>query len=153
MPGAPFIINKLGRRYRTPFLNLPETPFTVMSIFQSRAVKKRLETAFADREPLDEQSFYETYFKSQDIPADVVAKVRRVLEEEFDVDLSRLSAEDDFARNLSFIAEYGSLDAVEVVIRLEEEFSIQITDEEAQYTTTVAGIVNMVWDKVRQREA
>ncbi len=124
-----------------------------MSIFQSRAVKKKLEAAFAGREPLDDQTFYAKYFRSRGVPVDVVTKVRRILEEEFDVDLSRLSAEDDFARNLSFIADYGSLDAVEVVMRLEEEFNIGISDAEAEHTTTVEGIVNMVWHKLRQREA
>ena len=124
-----------------------------MSIFQSRALKKKVEAAFAGRGPLDDQTFYETYFKSRGVPADVVVKVRRILEEEFDVDLSRLSAEDDFAQNLSFIVDYGSLDAVEVVIRLEEEFGLKISDAEAEHTTTVEGIVNMVWNKLRQREA
>lgn len=124
-----------------------------MSIFQSRTVTKKLDAAFAGREPLDEQSFYEAYFRSRGVPSDVVTTVRRILGEEFDLDLSRLSAEDDFARNLSFIVDYGSLDAVEVVIRLEEEFDIKITDAEAQNTTTVDGIVNMVCDKLRQRGA
>jgi len=123
-----------------------------MSIFQSRTVKRKLEAAFAGREPLDDQSFYEMYFRSRGVSAEVVAGVRRILEEEFDVDLSRLSAEDDFARNLGFIVDYGSLDAVEVVIRLEDEFHIKITDAELQYTTTVEDIVTMVWNKVRQRE-
>ena len=124
-----------------------------MSIFQSRAVKKKLEAAFAGREPLDEQTFYEKYFRARGVPADVVIKVRRILEDEFDVDLSRVSAEDDFARNLRFIVDYGSLDAVEVVMRLEEEFDIKISDAEAEYTTSIEGIVNMAWNKLRQREA
>lgn len=124
-----------------------------MSIFQSRAVKKKLEATFSGREPLDDQSFYERHFSSRGVPADVVVKVRRILEDEFDVDLSRVSAEDDFARNLSFIVDYGSLDAVEVVMRLEEEFSVKISDAEAEHTTSVEGIINMVWNKLRQREA
>ncbi len=124
-----------------------------MSIFQSRSVKKKLEAVFAGREPLDDQTFYERHFRSRGVPADVVVKVRRILEDEFDVDLARLSAEDDFARNLGFIVEYGSLDAVEVVVRLEEEFGIKISDAETEHTTTVEGIVSMVWNKLCQREA
>ncbi len=124
-----------------------------MSIFQSRVVKKKLEAAFAGRGPLDEQTFYERYFKSRGVPAGVVIKVRRILGEEFDVDFSRVSAEDDFAVNLSFIADYGSLDAVEVVMRLEEEFGIEISDAEAEQSTSIEGMVNLVWNKLRQREA
>lgn len=120
-----------------------------MSIFQSRAVTKKLDAEFSGREPLNDQSFYEMYFRSRGVPPDVVITVRRILEEEFDLDLSRLSAKDDFARNLSFIVDHGSLDAVEVVIRLEDEFGIKITDAEAQQTTTVEDIINMVSDKVR----
>jgi|ERR1700754_985250 len=124
-----------------------------MSIFQSRAIKKKLDAAFAGRERLDEQTFYERYFRSRGVPADVVIKVRRILEEEFDIDLSRVSAEDDFARNLRFIADYGSLDAVEVLLRLEEEFGIEINDAEAEQSTSVEGMVKLVWNKLRQREA
>jgi acyl carrier protein len=137
------------KRY-APYLSLLRL---LMSVFQLRAVTKKLDAAFAGREPLDEHTFYETYFQSRGVPSDVVATIRRILEEEFDLDLSRLSAEDDFARNLSFVVDYGSLDAVEVVIRLEEEFGIKITDAEAQHTTTVEGIVNLVCDKLRQRGA
>ena len=124
-----------------------------MSIFLSRAVRKKLEAAFTGRESLDDQTFYEKYFRSRGVPADVVIKVRRILEEEFGVDLSRVSAEDDFVRNLSFIADYGSLDAVEVVMRLEEEFGIEISDAEAEQSTSVEAIVNLVWNKLRPREA
>jgi acyl carrier protein len=124
-----------------------------MSIFKPREVKKKLEAAFAGREPLDEQTFYERYFKERGVPADVAAKVRRILQEEFGVDLSRASAEDDFAGNLSFIAEYGSLDAVEVLIRLEEEFGIEISDSEAEQSTSIESLVKLVWNKVRQRGA
>ena len=124
-----------------------------MSIFQSRRVNKKLDAVFAGRPPLDDEHFYDKYFRSHGMPPEIVGKVRRILEEEFDVDLSRLAATDDVARNLSFIVDYGSLDAVEVVIRLEDEFGIAITDTEAAQTTTVYGIVNLVWDKLRQSGA
>ena len=118
-----------------------------MSIFQSKLVKDKLDEAFTGREPLGDSSFYEKYFAASGVPQFVVVKVRRILEEEFDVDLSRLSAADDFAKNLSFVADYSSLDAVEVVLRLEEDFGIEISDAEAEQTTTVEGIIKMVSKK------
>jgi acyl carrier protein len=124
-----------------------------MWIYESRAKKKKWEAAFAGREPLDEQGFYERYFQARGIPADVVKKVRRVLEDELDADLTRLKAEDDFTQNLSFFFDYDSLAGVKIVERLEEEFSIKITDAEAGEAHTVEGIVNLVWAKIRQRAA
>ena len=36
-------------------------------------------------------------------------------------------------------------------MRLEKEFDIKITDAEAERTTTIDDIVNLVWFKVRER--
>jgi acyl carrier protein len=68
-------------------------------------------------------------------------------------DLSRLAAEDDFKKNLSFFWQFESVADVEIVVRIEEEFEISITDYEAERTQTVEELVNLVWQKVRQRAA
>ena len=122
-------------------------------LWESRAKKARIEAAFAHREPIDERTFYERYFQSRGVPAFVVIKVREVLEYELEADLSRLSADDDFTRNLSFFWDYDSLANVKIVEHLEEEFRIKITDAEAERTHTVADIVNLVWLKLRERAA
>ena len=124
-----------------------------IAIWTAKAKKKKIEEAFAGRPPLDERTFYETYFESRGVPFFVVSKVRQILESELGADLSRLSAADDFSRNLSFFWDYESAAAVEIVVRLENEFEIKITDAEAQQTTTIDDIVNLVWLKVRQRAA
>ncbi len=74
--------------------------------------------------------------------------MRKILEDELDADLSRLSVEDDFSQNLSFFWAYDSMADVEIVTRLEEEFRIKITDAEAGRTHTVEDIVNLVWNKL-----
>lgn len=114
--------------------------------------KRKIEEAFAEREPLDEHTFYEKYFRARGLPANIVLKVRRILEDELNADLSRLAAEDDFSRNMSFFWEYDSMADVEIVTRLEEEFGIKITDAEAKQVRTVEAIVNLVWGKLCQRE-
>lgn len=124
-----------------------------LSLWEGRAKRKKMEVAFSGREPLSEDSFYERYFQPRGVPADVVIKIRRILEDELNADLSRLSAEDDFSRNLSFFWEYDSLSDVEIIMRLEEEFGIQITDAEAEKSGTVEGIVSLVWSKLHPREA
>jgi acyl carrier protein len=115
--------------------------------------RKKIEEVFADRQRLDERAFYERYFQSRGIPFFVVSKVRAILEEELRTDLSRLSAGDDFKKNLSFFWQYDSMADDEIVSRLEEEFNIKITDVEAGKTNTVDDLVNLVWLKVQQRTA
>ena len=124
-----------------------------MWLWEAREKKKKIAAAFADREAVDERTFYERYFQNNGVPADVAIKVRRILEDELGVDLSRLTAEDDFTRNLSFFWEYDSLTDVEVVMRIEEEFGIKISDEEAGKTHTVKNLVDLVWYKLGQRAA
>jgi acyl carrier protein len=124
-----------------------------MWLWESRAKRKKLEETFADRQPLDERTFYERYFQARGVPFFVVSKVREILEEELDADLSRLSAEDDFKKNLSFFWRYDSMADVEIVVRLEKEFDIKITDAEAEKTNRVEDLVNLVWFKLQQRAA
>jgi len=122
-------------------------------IYESRDRKKRYEAAFAGRDPFEHKSFYEECFQSRGIPADVVIKVKRILEEVLNDDLSRLRAEDDFTRNLSFFFQYDSMADVEIVQRLEADFKIEISDKEAGDAHTVEDIVNLVWSKLCQRAA
>ena len=100
-------------------------------IYESRDKRKKYRAAFGGREPLDEQAFYESHFQTRGVPVDVVVKVKRVLEDVLNDDLSRLRAEDDFNHNLSFFFQYDSMASLEIVERLEEEFSISISNEEA----------------------
>ncbi len=120
-----------------------------LGLWQARAKRKKIEKAFANRRPLDERAFYERYFESRGVPFFVASRVRKILEDELDADLSRLSVEDDFSRNLNFFWDYDSMVDVEIVTRLEEEFRIKITDAEAGQTRTVEDIVNLVWNKLR----
>jgi acyl carrier protein len=51
----------------------------------------------------------------------------------------QLGVKDDFANDASFVDDLGadSLDTVELVMALEEEFECEIPDEEAEKITTV----------------
>lgn len=126
---------------------------TPIWLWQYRARRKKIEEVFGKRQALDERTFYEKYFESQGVPFVVVTRVRKILEEELHADLSGLVAEDDFKKNLSFFWQFESMADVEIVVRLEEEFEIKISDAEAEHTHTVADLVNLVWSKVSQRAA
>ncbi|MFL6211474.1 MAG: acyl carrier protein [Pyrinomonadaceae bacterium] len=115
----------------------------------ARAQRRKLDVAFAGREPLDGPTFYERFFRTQNIPVEIVMTVRRILEEEIGVDLSRLHADDDFTGNIRFLLESDGLIGVEIVMRLEAEFKIKIDDAEAESAHTVRDIVELVWRKLQ----
>jgi hypothetical protein len=71
---------------------------------ESRAKRKKIETAFAGREKRNTETFYEKHFQAKGVSKDVVYKIKEILEEELGADLSRLEASDDFTENLKFLA-------------------------------------------------
>ncbi|MCZ6600969.1 MAG: acyl carrier protein [Acidobacteria bacterium] len=71
---------------------------------------------------------------------DVSAKVKSIIVEQLGVE------EDEVKDNAKFIDDLGadSLDTVELVMALEEEFSIEISDDDAEKIMTVQDAVTYV---------
>lgn len=61
-------------------------------------------------------------------------RIRDLVANHFEVDPTSVTAETSFVRDL----DADSLDMVEVVMVMEEEFRVQIDDEDAERITTVA---------------
>lgn len=72
-------------------------------------------------------------------------RVKKVLVEQLDI------SEDEVTLSASIIDDLGadSLDVVEIIMHLEEEFDIEIPDEEAVRIATVQQIVDYVDEKIR----
>ncbi len=114
----------------------------------------QLDEIFDRRSQLTEKDFYEKYFEDKDVPFLVVLKIRQILEDVLDADLSQLSAEDDFFKNLNFFWQYDSLADVEMFEQIEEEFDIEFhqSDFSNLDTLTIKQIVDIVWEKVQEKE-
>ena len=71
---------------------------------------------------------------------DVFQKVKEIIVERLSVD------EKDVTKEASFIDDLGadSLDTVELVMALEEEFGLEIPDEEAEQIVTVGDAVKYI---------
>lgn len=77
--------------------------------------------------------------------AEVDAKVKKIISEQLGV------AEADVKSESSFVNDLGadSLDTVELVMALEEEFGIEIPDEDAEKIATVQNAIDYIKAKAK----
>lgn len=67
-------------------------------------------------------------------------KVKEIIVDRLDVEESKVTMEASFKEDL----EADSLDVVELVMELEDEFDMEISDEEAEKINTVGDAVNYI---------
>jgi acyl carrier protein len=75
---------------------------------------------------------------------EIFNKVKTIVAEQLSVEPSEVTPEANFANDLSA----DSLDVVELVMALEEEFDIEIPDEAAEEIKTVQNAVDYIGGKV-----
>jgi len=74
----------------------------------------------------------------------VLEKIEALISEQFGVDKSGISLNTSFVEDLNA----DSLDVVEFIMALEEEFDIQINDEDVENIKTVGDVVNYINEKL-----
>ncbi|HLR24095.1 MAG TPA: acyl carrier protein [Pseudogracilibacillus sp.] len=75
--------------------------------------------------------------------SEVFDKVKEIIVDQLDVEESAVTMEASFNDDL----EADSLDVVELVMELEDEFDLEIADEDAEQIKTVGDAVNYINDK------
>jgi acyl carrier protein len=90
----------------------------------------------------DCQSLREGFLRS-DMSEEVFEKVKKIVAEQLGVDEADVKPEASFANDLGA----DSLDTVELVMALEEEFDIEIPDEAAESIGTVQAAVDFIKEK------
>ncbi|TFB23242.1 acyl carrier protein [Filobacillus milosensis] len=72
--------------------------------------------------------------------AEVFDRVKQIIVERLDVDEAKVTNDASFKDDL----EADSLDVVELVMELEDEFDMEISDEDAEKIQTVGDAVNYI---------
>ena len=72
----------------------------------------------------------------------IFEKVRSILAEQLGADAEDITLDTNIMKDL----EADSLDVVEIIMAIEDEFEIEIPDEDAEQLQTVAGIVKYIED-------
>jgi acyl carrier protein len=72
----------------------------------------------------------------------VFDKIKEIIIEQLQVEESEITMETNLMKDLSA----DSLDAVEIIMAIEDEFGIEIPDEEAETIQTVQDLVRFVED-------
>ncbi|MBS4020905.1 MAG: acyl carrier protein [Dethiobacter sp.] len=70
---------------------------------------------------------------------DILSKVKGLISEQLGVDVEELTLESSFED-----LDADSLDIVELVMSLEEEFNLEISDEEVEKIKTVGDVVRYI---------
>lgn len=82
--------------------------------------------------------------KSRMSKEEIFDKVKKIVIDQLSVDPTEVTPDASFANDLGA----DSLDTVELVMALEEEFDIEIPDEAAEGIATVQAAVDYIQDKV-----
>ncbi len=78
---------------------------------------------------------------------ELLKKVKAIVADKLNV------SEEQITENASFTQDLGadSLDTVELIMALEEEFSIEIPDEDAEKMTKVADVIKYIEEKAASK--
>ena len=70
----------------------------------------------------------------------VLEKVKAILAEQFDVEEDKITEETDLQEDLGA----DSLDVVDLLMSIEDEFEVEVPDEEIEHIKTVGALVNYI---------
>lgn len=77
----------------------------------------------------------------------VFDKVKEIIIDQLDVDGSTITPETSLTKDL----EADSLDAVEIIMAIEDEYEIEVPDEEAEKFANIGDIVHFIEEQIADK--
>lgn len=79
---------------------------------------------------------------------DTFDRIKKIIVDHIEIDESKITLQSSLSDDLGA----DSLDLVEIIMALEEQFEIEITDEEANNLTTIKEVVDFVNNKLSKKD-
>ncbi len=79
---------------------------------------------------------------------EVLERIKKITAEQLDLEESKITPESSFINDLGA----DSLDTVELIMAMEDQFDIEIPDEEAQKISTVKEAAEYISNKIAKKE-
>ncbi len=114
-------------------------------ILFERGQRSRVARQMSSRAPLSDEEFGATFFPARWTEA--ASRIRRIVGEQLEIDMSRTLPSDRFLDDLR-MDDLDSLASITIVMQIEEEFGIKITDDEAERIITIEQLVYCVGCKL-----
>jgi acyl carrier protein len=113
---------------------------------------RALDRIFEGRPLLSDDEFYQRYFPDGSVSKEVAVGIRHAFVEHVPLDMRRLAPEDNFGRELQFVWSHDSLADVELLLDVEEQFDVSISENEARETLTMGALIRLVDLKVKAKK-
>jgi acyl carrier protein len=132
-----------------PLLGLIIGASAAVVILCERVRGGRVRRQMSGRVPLSDEEFGANFFPA--VWTEVASKVRQIIGDAIDIDMSRADPSDRFVQDLRVDA-LDSLASIVIVMKVEEEFGITITDDETRSIITIEQLVHLVASKLASKQ-
>jgi hypothetical protein len=104
-------VNGLLQRWLLVLSAVVATGLLAWTVFRVASYPaKTRRSRFKDRQPLDDELFYERYYNSSGLKKDIVISLRHELASAFNIDASKVLATDRFQKELSVVRGWEYID-------------------------------------------
>lgn len=79
---------------------------------------------------------------------DTFERIKKIIVDQLDVEENKITQDASFTNDLGA----DSLDIVELIMALEDQFDIEISDDEAQKILTIKDAIEYINDKIAKKE-
>ena len=117
-----------------------------------KKTRGRLNDLLSSKQQRDDQDYYDEFYQGSEVSEHVVSKIRHIFCEQTGMELKPLEPDDDLSGDYSLIWAMDSMADVEIVIALEEEFDIDISDAEAASMKSIRDISEIVTAKIEAKK-
>ena len=116
-----------------------------------KKTRARLNDLLSSKPERNDQDYFDEFYSGSDVSEEVVSKIRYIFCEQTGIALKSLEPDDDLSGDYSLIWALDSMADVEIVIALEQEFGIEISDAEASSMKSIRDISVIITSKLEEK--